>query len=748
MKSSCRIIFLSTAILIVSDTYATSNLAPPPNIRVTNIPELNNEEQVWICPTDSNIIIAVWRDFRLGYRQVAIGRSTDGGQTWSDSLIYFGMQVFFGDSWQSDPTLTVDRMGNFYISVLDFDASGFTGSFIAFYKSTDKGISWTGPVTNVPDINPDIFEDKQFITVDRTGGPHDGNLYCSWTRFCPARMAFVRSIDGGTSFQDTIIFGPTQMSTGCGAQVFRAGQFSIPVVSSNGNVHVFWQGVVLDSGLDCSWHNGIKHVVSTDGGQIFGPENVLLEVSGRTWAANGIHTYSQPAADADITGGPFDGNIYISFTNIGPEDSLRSDVNFIRSTDNGTTWSSRLQINDDPDSHLNDSFHPWLIVNEEGVIIVVFYDTRFDPPNYLLFDLVAAYSFDGGETFTSNHRITEVSSDAGNLKNSKNNSSPAEYNEDGTMSPPVYSSRAGLIGEYIGVTAFHDKINAVWTDSRDGNSEVYTANWYLPILEPRLLNPDDMTYTTTNPLFSWATSWKHDQDRYRLEIASDSNFTSLQDSHIVDTNFILPIIDILEGDYFWRVKLFTTAGTDSSEYSDVRSFTIDRTPPDAVSLLIPANGTTIVDSTPEFDWSDVTRGAPVLYDLYLSLDSSFPEDASTTIYSDLTESRFVPPNPIQPDTVTYWRVVSRDLAGNNSTSESFSLRYIIFFCGDANNDQSEIPNILDLTFLVDYIFRGGPLPEIPAAADLDGSGGNPNIIDLTAMVDYIFRGGAQPTCSP
>ena len=33
-----------------------------------------------------------------------------------------------------------------------------------------------------------------------------------------------------------------------------------------------------------------------------------------------------------------------------------------------------------------------------------------------------------------------------------------------------------------------------------------------------------------------------------------------------------------------------------------------------------------------------------------------------------------------------------------------------------------------------------------AAGDLDGSGGNPNILDLTAMIDFIFRGAPLPTC--
>ena len=44
---------------------AGSNYPPPGNIRITIIPQLNNEEQVFICPTDSNIIITNWRDFRL-----------------------------------------------------------------------------------------------------------------------------------------------------------------------------------------------------------------------------------------------------------------------------------------------------------------------------------------------------------------------------------------------------------------------------------------------------------------------------------------------------------------------------------------------------------------------------------------------------------------------------------------------------------------------------------------------------------
>ncbi|HEX2897516.1 MAG TPA: sialidase family protein, partial [candidate division Zixibacteria bacterium] len=578
MKCSKFPAIVIAILLIPAIITATSSYPPPANIRITTFPQLNNEEQVWICPTDSNVIIANWRDFRLGFRQVGIGRSTNGGLTWDDSLIPPMMQLFPFESWQSDPTLTADRLGNFYISVLDWDELGFTGeSYISFYKSTDKGVSWTGPVTHVAPPNDQVFEDKQFITVDRTGGPYDGNLYCAWARFPNSdgnRMAFVRSIDGGVSFDDTLIVGPTQSSSGCGTGI-SSGQFPIPVVTSNGDCHVFWMGYALDSGAFCSAEWTIKHVVSTDGGQSFDAGDVILPVTGWYSASNGIDIYSNPAAEADISGGPFDGNIYIAFTNTGAEDAFRADVDFIRSTDNAISWSDRMQINDDATAPASDSYHPWLIVNEDGVVIVIFYDTRFDPPFHLKFDLVAAYSFDGGQTFTSNHRISTVSSDAGDLKSDSQPSSQELFDADGRPAVPTLSSRAGLIGEYIGVTAFHDKVNAVWTDSRHGNSEAYTANWYLPMLEPRLNAPVNSGYTNANPTFSWATSWKHNLDRYRLEIADDAGFTTNLQSHILDTTFFTPIADLAEGLHYWRVKTFNTAATDSSEYSATRIFEVD-----------------------------------------------------------------------------------------------------------------------------------------------------------------------------
>ena len=64
--------------------------------------------------------------------------------------------------------------------------------------------------------------------------------------------------------------------------------------------------------------------------------------------------------------------------------------------------------------------------------------------------------------------------------------------------------------------------------------------------------------------------------------------------------------------------------------------------------------------------------------------------------------------------------------------------------GDLNSDGDDA-NILDLTYLVDFIFRGGTVSYCPLEADLNSDGITSNILDLTFIVDFIFRGsGLSP----
>ena len=75
-------------------------------------------------------------------------------------------------------------------------------------------------------------------------------------------------------------------------------------------------------------------------------------------------------------------------------------------------------------------------------------------------------------------------------------------------------------------------------------------------------------------------------------------------------------------------------------------------------------------------------------------------------------------------------------AGVPSDSSCYSYDF-----GDINGDGKDL-NVLDLTFIVDYIFRGSNDPgACPEEADFNSDGNGPNVLDLTFVVDRIFRGG-------
>ena len=65
-----------------------------------------------------------------------------------------------------------------------------------------------------------------------------------------------------------------------------------------------------------------------------------------------------------------------------------------------------------------------------------------------------------------------------------------------------------------------------------------------------------------------------------------------------------------------------------------------------------------------------------------------------------------------------------------------------FACGDCNGDGRI--TVADATYLVSYIYRGGPAPIGSGDVNLDA---RITVADATYIVSYIYRGGPEP-CNP
>ena len=89
-------------------------------------------------------------------------------------------------------------------------------------------------------------------------------------------------------------------------------------------------------------------------------------------------------------------------------------------------------------------------------------------------------------------------------------------------------------------------------------------------------------------------------------------------------------------------------------------------------------------------------------------------------------------------------------AGSAYVYSGYDSSCCIGFRGDLNGDgDGYVANILDLNFLVDFIFRGSRDPgPCYQESDPNADGDAANILDLTFLVDFIFRGGPAPGLCP
>ena len=334
-----------------------------------------NEPAIAVDPTDPNKMVIGWRQFdsiNSDFRQGGWGYTTDGGLTWTFPGV-LNPGVF-----RSDPVTKSDEAGNFlYLSLRGDDFCD------DIWRSTDGGQTF---VEQSPD-GAGHGGDKQWFTIDTTGGTGHGFLYQFWTEFFACDFgAFNRSLDSGVTWQSPIS-PPNFTDTGTAE------------VDINGNLFVGGGGSPF-RGLRSSNAQNPQVTPSFD-------QNVTVDLGGDLiqGGINGIGLCGQTFVAVDRTG--TNNNVYMLASVIPFGAGNGTDVMFARSTDGGQTFSPPHRINDDPINHNKWHFFGTLSVAPNGRIDVVWYDTRNAADN-IQSQLFYSWSTDGGATWAPNVQVSNT----------------------------------------------------------------------------------------------------------------------------------------------------------------------------------------------------------------------------------------------------------------------------------------------------------------------------------------------------
>ena len=333
-----------------------------------------NEPSISVDPTNGNNMVISWRQFNSidsDFRQAGWGYTTDGGMHWT----FPG--VLENNVFRSDPVSLADQTGKFfYLSLESTENQEFFCDDV--WASTNGGQTWAQG-------GPGHGGDKEWFTIDRTGGQGNGFQYQFWTSGlgCDGGQ-FSRSTDGGGVNWQTPLNLPNSP---------RWGTLD---VDANGNLFLggesdqFWclRSSNAQIGNQTPTFDGVT------------PVNMGGDLT--QGGINGIGLCGQAFLAVDRT----NNNVYM-LASVVPPGRSTTDVMFVRSTNGGQTFSAPLRINDDPNFQNKWHWFGTVSVAPNGRIDAVWYDTR-NASNNIDSQLFYSWSTDGGLSWAPNVAVSDA----------------------------------------------------------------------------------------------------------------------------------------------------------------------------------------------------------------------------------------------------------------------------------------------------------------------------------------------------
>ncbi|MGH2530414.1 MAG: sialidase family protein [Actinomycetota bacterium] len=416
-------------------------------------------------------------------------RSIDGGDTWSNSLVPgyladtssagLASPVHGSCAAAGDPTQAFDREGRLFYAFICFNRSGPVNGSVFAARYLDDGATYDRTVL-IKKGTPSglfltgLFQDKINLTVDQSGGSHDGNVYVAWSQydgFAPTNaVLFSRSTDHGLSYSRPIRVTPVALGTASFADLGVGPDGAVyltfltyPQAGRAGSA--IWLLKSTDGGASFGRAIRVASITLFDSNQFSG--NGSYECGDGPFACPTGFTYSRffssSAVAADASG------VHVVY---GAELPTGQAKIFVRNSPDGVNFPTPATTLDAVPVG-----HQWFpdVASAGGTITVIFYDSRRDP----------AYSPDrppgntaGGVNSGDVVQAMVARSSNGGATWSESVISTAGSN----FGWETHGSRRfGFWGDYLYVSAVLGGVNVTWTDSRD----------LVPGADPRETGADD-----------------------------------------------------------------------------------------------------------------------------------------------------------------------------------------------------------------------------------------------------------------
>jgi len=411
----------------------------PTNTNISNGIAFDGEPYLAINPANNQNLIATWIGVKFlngAFTNVIKTKSSfDGGASWSagNNLPHFAPS--YGSA---DPSIVFSSTGTAYICYIDHrEAPDSGGIFVS--RSTNGGLAWDTPTLAI-----DMYDspsqkpiDRPWMVIDHPATSSNGALYITSMppSFIapPNRPVYKVSTDGGFTWSALANLDGTGYLTGGSI----AQPMATPATTKDGKFVAIYPSYVSSQNVFPAYYLA----KSNNQGQTFSYTNVYSGLPGSS-NSNFKKGYL-------LKTDPNDANKMVFL--LPNAISGDADIDALHSNDGGQTWSSRIRVNDDVLGNGKAQDMVWGDYNANGDLIVTWRDRRDATANDFWgagYDFYYAQSFDNGQTFGQNQKLT-------------------------SQFVPFDSLIANSGNDFMSCVYSGDTLYAVWGDTRNNKMNIY-----------------------------------------------------------------------------------------------------------------------------------------------------------------------------------------------------------------------------------------------------------------------------------